>query len=124
MTLNILKFTFHNMFSFVDILEMTCKETGQHVMNKHFFRHNFSLIAGRDPNKDVLSILESFLDIIAKGCGAEEYDFIEEKNILYIKNLKKLKNLLIANIEEMPMYINSEDVYEKTIALWRLKVGK
>lgn len=53
--------------------------------------------------------------------------YIQSKGYLYNhleKGYKKLLNFFFKDLEEMPLYINDQNVPIKYIAKWRLKIGK
>ena len=53
--------------------------------------------------------------------------YIQHKGYLYShleKGYKKILNFFFKDLEEMPLYINNQNVPIKYIAKWRLQIGK
>jgi hypothetical protein len=125
MSLNITIISFADMHSFAETLECVCVETGKHILAEDFFEWHLKQIIRMESNKqETLGMIEEFITLLSdtNSCATHSVD---NRNILYIENLNKLIGWLrYSRLDEMPMFINSEDVYEKTIALWRLKIGK
>lgn len=50
---------------------------------------------------------------------------INEHRHIWNPMLEATKNLTkIIPLEEMPLLINNSDIYKRTVAIWRLKIGK
>ena len=125
MSLNITIISFADLASFSEILNGVCKETGEHILSEDFFEfHMNSIIRYKSNKHETLGMIEELITLLSDTNSCATHS-VENRNILYIENLSKLIGWLrYSRLDEMPMFINSEDVYEKTIALWRLKIGK
>ena len=94
------------------------------LWDRGYFKDKFNMVCGRAESKLPSDMLTVFLEFLARTNNGS-FSGGGEDNPLYIDDLGYLIEVLIdSKLEEMPKYINSCDVYEKAISLWRLEIGK
>jgi hypothetical protein len=102
-------------------------ETSEVFMGSKEFEDTFFLIELAkqiNPSYSWAKILSNHL-IRIQSTYPEPLGLFEDKNHFYIEDLKALNDLIFeTELSEMSLYINSDNLYKRTIAIWRLKIGK
>jgi hypothetical protein len=125
MCLNIKMIPFSEVVLFADIMSEVFSSTGKILVKKDYFSFHIKKVMSMTLDKSkTYDMIVDFLDLIV--CTYREpKDLSGKTNIFFVEDFQELLKLLnYASIEEMPLYVNSEDPYKKTISIWRLKVGK
>ena len=115
------------MFFSLTVITMEELETLPNIMSKvylstgrtkdrsasNLFQESFRGIVASEPNKkDTHSILEAFIWAVSlslTNCG------ITSECITFVNH---------TTLRDMPLYLNSDNLVKRSLAMWRLKIGK
>jgi len=116
--------TSSDLIKFAEILEDVFLSTGEYSSAKGYFvdqmKYKESLY-----EEDTGTALEEFLEMVRYS----HRDHIDPHTLDYSKfhitDYQELTSLLwITPLTDLPLYLNSENIYKRIISTWRLKVGK